>query len=80
MNPVLWMLIETAGSLFAAACMLRAYAWRVHLNPNNPLSQFVNALTDWLVNPLGKLPALERPARSATSHRAWCERASAAAR
>jgi YggT family protein len=55
MNPVLWMLIETVGSLFAAACMLRAYAWRVHLNPNNPLSQFVNALTDWLVNPLARL-------------------------
>jgi YggT family protein len=61
MNPVLWMLIETVGSLFAAACMLRAYAWRVHLNPNNPLSQFVNALTDWLVNPLGKLA---RPSRN----------------
>lgn len=55
MNPVLWMLIETVGSLFAAACMLRAYAWRVHLNPNNPLSQFVNALTDWMVNPLARL-------------------------
>ena len=55
MSPVLWMLIETVGSLFAAACMLRAYAWRCHLNPNNPLSQFVNALTDWLVKPLGRL-------------------------
>ncbi len=55
MSPVLWMLIETVGSLFAAACMLRAYAWRCHLNPNNPLSQFVHALTDWLVKPLGRL-------------------------
>lgn len=55
MSPVLWMLIETVGSLFAAACVLRAYAWRCHLNPNNPLSQFVNALTDWLVKPLGRV-------------------------
>lgn len=55
MSPVLRMLLETVGSLFAAACMLRAYAWRCHLNPHNPLSQFVNALTEWLVKPLGKL-------------------------
>ncbi len=55
MNPIIWMLIETVGSLFASACVLRAYAWRVHLNPHNPVSQFVNALTDWLVKPLGRL-------------------------
>lgn len=55
MSPVLWMLLETVGSLFAAACMLRAYAWRCHLNPQNPLSQFIHALTDWLVKPLGRL-------------------------
>ena len=61
MSPVLWMLLETVGSLFAAACMLRAYAWRCHLNPNNPLSQFVNALTEWLVKPLSKLV---RPTRN----------------
>ena len=54
MNPIIWMLIETLGSLFASACVLRAYAWRVHLNPQNPVSQFVNALTDWLVRPLGR--------------------------
>ena len=55
MNPIIWMLIETLGSLFAASCVLRAYAWRVHLNPNNPVSQFVKALTDWLVRPFGRL-------------------------
>ena len=55
MNPIIWMLIETLGSLFAASCVLRAYAWRVHLNPHNPVSQFVNALTDWLVKPFGRL-------------------------
>jgi len=55
MNPILWMLIETLGSLLASACVLRAYAWRVHLNPQNPVSQFVAALTDWLVKPIGRL-------------------------
>jgi len=60
MSPVLWMLIETVGSLFAAACILRAYAWRMHLNPNNPLSEFVNALTDWLVKPLGRMIPAKR--------------------
>lgn len=55
MNPIIWMLIETAASLLTAACMLRVYAWRAHLNPNNPLSQFTAALTDWLVKPLGRL-------------------------
>lgn len=55
MNPIVWMLVETIGSLFASVCVLRAYAWRVHLNPQNPISQFVSALTDWVVLPFGKL-------------------------
>lgn len=61
MNPIVWMLIHTVGSLLAAACALRVYAWRVHLNPNNPISQFVAALTDWLVKPIGRLV---RPTRA----------------
>ncbi len=55
MSRILWLLIETLGSLLAVACVLRAYAHRVHLNPRNPISQFVSALTDWLVQPLRKL-------------------------
>jgi len=55
MNPIIWMLIETVGSLFASTCVLRAYAWRVHLSPQNPVSQFVNALTDWVVKPIGRI-------------------------
>lgn len=55
MDSVIWMLIETAGSLLASACVLRAYAWRVHLNPNNPLAQFMRAMTDWFVGPLSKV-------------------------
>jgi YggT family protein len=60
MSRILWLLIETLGSLLAVACMLRAYAHRVHLNPRNPISQFVSALTDWLVTPLRKLIAPSR--------------------
>ncbi len=55
MSRILWLLIETLGSLLAVSCVLRAYAHRVHLNPRNPISQFVHALTDWLVLPLRKL-------------------------
>lgn len=55
MSRILWLLIETLGSLLAVACVLRAYAHRIHLNPRNPISQFVSALTDWLVNPLRRL-------------------------
>jgi YggT family protein len=55
MSRILWLLIETLGSLLAVACVLRAYAHRIHLNPRNPISQFVSALTDWLVGPLRRL-------------------------
>jgi YggT family protein len=57
MSQILWLVIETVGSLLAVACALRAYAHRVHLNPRNPISQFVSALTDWIVLPLRKLIA-----------------------
>ena len=57
MSQILWLVIETVGSLLAVACVLRAYAHRVHLNPRNPISQFVSALTDWVVLPLRKLIA-----------------------
>jgi len=60
MSRVLWLLIETAGSLLAVCCVLRAYAHRIHLNPRYPISQFVAALTDWLVGPLRKLIAPTR--------------------
>lgn len=60
MSRILWLLIETLGSLLAVACLLRAYAHRVHLNPHNPISQFVSALTDWLVKPLRRLIPVRR--------------------
>jgi YggT family protein len=52
---ILWLLIETLGSLLAVACVLRAYAYRIHLSPRNPISHFVAAATDWLVRPLRRL-------------------------
>ena len=60
MIPILWMVIETVGSLLAVACVLRAYGHRVHLNPRNPISLFVSALSDWLVLPLRRLIAPTR--------------------
>ena len=55
MSSALWFLIETLGSLLASACVLRAAAMRFQLPPRNPLSQFVIAITDWLVRPLRKV-------------------------
>jgi len=58
MSRAIWLLIETIGSLLATACVLRAAAWRFQLSPRNPLSQFVIAITDWLIKPLRRvLPA-----------------------
>ena len=55
MSRALWFLIETLGSLLATACVLRAAAMRFQLPPRNPVSQFVIAITDWLVRPLRKV-------------------------
>lgn len=55
MTRILWLLIETLGGLLAMACVLRAYAHRIHLNPHNPITQFVAALTEWLVKPMRRL-------------------------
>lgn len=52
MGRMLWLLIETVGGLLTVACVLRAYAYRVHLSPHNPITHFVVALTDWLIRPL----------------------------
>ncbi len=55
MTGALWLILKAIGSLLATACVLRAYAWRVHLSPRNPVSQFVVAITDWLVRPIQKI-------------------------
>jgi len=60
MSRIIWLLIETVGGLLAVSCILRAYAHRVHLSPRNPICQFINAVTDWLVLPLRRLVAPTR--------------------
>jgi YggT family protein len=55
MSRILWLLIETVGGLLAVACLLRAWTARQQLSPRNPLSQFVIAITDWLVLPLRRV-------------------------
>ena len=55
MTDVLWLVVRMVGGLLATACLLRALAYRFHLSPHNPVSQFVNAVTDWLVRPLRRL-------------------------
>src|SRR5450432_1057430 len=60
MSSALWLVIKTIGSLLATACMLRALAHRLHLSPHNPISLFINAITDWLVLPLRKVIAPSR--------------------
>ena len=52
MDRTLWFLVETAGSLLAGVCLLRALAWRARLSPHDPLHRFAIAATDWLVKPL----------------------------
>lgn len=55
MTNALWLVIRTIGSLLATACVLRALSHRLHLSPHNPISLFINAVTDWLVKPLRKV-------------------------
>ena len=44
-------LIETAGSLFTLALLLRFYLQWARVGYKNPVSQFVNALTNFIVLP-----------------------------
>ncbi|MFT4102070.1 MAG: YggT family protein [Burkholderiaceae bacterium] len=48
-------ILRMIGGLLATACILRALAYRFHLSPHNPISQFVNAVTDWIVKPLRRV-------------------------
>lgn len=52
----IWLLIETAASLMASVCLLRAYAWSMRIpGHGNPLVNFSQALSRWLVNPIAKI-------------------------
>jgi YggT family protein len=55
------LLIDTVGVLLGVTLLLRAYINWVGMPGRNPLSQFVFALTDWLVRPLRRVvPAAGR--------------------
>lgn len=49
------LLIDAAAAIFGAALLLRLYMNWLGLPARNPLSQFVLALTDWLVQPLRRV-------------------------
>ncbi len=49
------MLVETAAALLGVTLLLRAYMNWLGMPARNPLSQFVLALTDWMVTPLRKV-------------------------
>jgi YggT family protein len=51
MNQVMIFLLETFLGLFALALLLRFYLQAVRAPARNPLSQFLAALTDFLVRP-----------------------------
>jgi YggT family protein len=51
LGDALVFLIATAGGLFAIALLLRFYLQWARAGYRNPVSQFVNALTDFMVRP-----------------------------
>src|SRR5260370_40552551 len=51
MNQALVFLLETFLGLFALALLLRFYLQAVRAPARNPLSQFLAALTDFMVRP-----------------------------
>ena len=52
LNQVLLFLLETFLGLFALALLLRFHMQWLRAPVRNPISQFLNALTDWAVVPL----------------------------
>ena len=51
---ILRLLVETAASVLVFCLLLRVLMQWVRISPNNPLSPFIFAMTDWLVKPLRK--------------------------
>jgi YggT family protein len=55
MREVLWLVIDTVGSLIAAACMLRLWMVWLGMSMRDPVGHFVFTFTEWLVRPLRKV-------------------------
>ena len=55
----IFLIIETTSTTLVAACLLRFYLQLLKINfaPNsdNPFSKFLIPLTNWLINPIGKI-------------------------
>jgi len=59
MNQVLIFLLETFLGLFSLALLMRFYLQAVRAPARNPLSQFLTALTDFMVRPTRRvIPSL----------------------
>lgn len=52
---ILRALLDILGSLLVGLLLLRAWAAAIGMPARNPLAHFARALTDWLVQPLGRL-------------------------
>lgn len=52
MREGLWLVVETVGSLLAAACVLRLWMVWLGLALRDPVGHFVFTFTEWLVRPL----------------------------
>ena len=52
MREVLWLIVETVGSLLAAACVLRLWMVWQGMALRDPVGHFVFTFTEWLVRPI----------------------------
>jgi len=55
LSDLLWAIVKSVFSLFAVACLLRAYLQWLRVHPLNPLSQSLFPLTNWIVLPLRRV-------------------------
>lgn len=55
LTQIVSFLLDVAGGLLTGACLLRWYMQLQRVPFNNPVGQFVFALTDWLVLPLRRV-------------------------
>lgn len=52
MREVIWLVVETVGSLLATACVLRLWMVWLGMALRDPVGHFVFTFTEWLVRPL----------------------------
>lgn len=52
MQEVLWLVVDTIGSLLAAACVLRLWMVWLGMALRDPVGHFVFTFTEWMVRPL----------------------------